>query len=142
MKKITKTAKQTEALGKKFVASLKQGGAFGLIGELGAGKTAFIKGVAKALGIKSTITSPTFVLMKVYKTKNKQIKHLVHVDAYRIKKAAHLSGIGLEDYIIDPEALVLIEWADKVKSLIKTKKNIINFSHAKLGRAIKSSFDF
>lgn len=136
MKYLTKTAKQTEALGKSFVKSLKQGAVFGLVGELGAGKTQFVKGVAKGLGIKAHITSPTFVLLRVYPTKNKFIKHLVHVDAYRIKKAAHLSGIGLEDYLADRETLVLIEWADKVKSLVKPKKNIIKFNHSKMGREI------
>jgi len=138
-KHLTKTAKQTEALGKAFVKSLKQGAVFGLVGELGAGKTSFVKGVAKALNIKNTITSPTFVLMKVYPTKYKNFKNLVHVDAYRIKKAAHLSGIGLEDYLNNHEALVLIEWADKVKSLIRPRKNIIKFSHTKTGRAINFS---
>lgn len=142
MKKITKTSKQTESLGKKFVNSLSGGGVFGLVGELGAGKTAFVKGVAKGLLIKQKITSPTFVLMRVYSTKNKTIKHLVHVDAYRIKKAAHLSGIGLEDYLADPKALVLVEWADKVKKLIKPKKNIIKFSHIKSGRSLDFPFDF
>lgn len=137
MKYITKTTKQTSALGKKFVKNLQQGGAYGLIGDLGAGKTSFVKGVATGLCLKANITSPTFVLMRVYPVKNnKIIKHLVHVDAYRIKKAAHLSGIGLEDYINDPLSLVLIEWADKVKSLIKNKKNIINFKHATSGREI------
>lgn len=139
MKHITKTAKQTEALGKKFAAGLKQGGVFGLVGDLGAGKTSFVKGVAKGLGITKHITSPTFVLMRVYpvvqrgkSAKNKYIKNLVHVDAYRIKKVAHLSGIGLEDYLLDPETLVLIEWANNVKSILSDKANMIYFEHKSL----------
>lgn len=139
MKYLTKSAKQTEALGKKFVTNLKQGGVFGLIGDLGAGKTAFVKGVAKGLSIKSRITSPTFVLMRVYpvirqgrQAKNKHIKRLVHVDAYRVKKAVYLSGIGLEDYLSDPETLVLIEWADQVRSIMPRRANMIYFKYRDL----------
>jgi len=132
MKYLTKSAKQTEALGKKFVKSLKQGSVFGLVGDLGAGKTAFVKGVAKGLDVKARITSPTFVLMRVYNTKNKQIKRLVHVDAYRVKKAVYLSGIGLEDYLSDPETLVLIEWADQVRSIMPRRANMIYFKYRNL----------
>ena len=142
MKHLTTTSSQTEILGKKFVMSLKQGGVFGLVGELGAGKTSFVKGVAKGLGIKTRVTSPTFVLMRVYETNSKNIKRLVHVDAYRIKKATNLSGIGLEDYIVDDKTLVLIEWADKVGGLVKSNSHVINFSHTKTGRAINFFSDF
>lgn len=136
MKFLTKTEKQTQALAKTFVKELTRGGVFGLVGNLGAGKTAFVKGVAKALGIKQRVNSPTFVLMRTYDTKHALIKRLVHVDAYRLKKAASLAAIGLEDFIKDAETLVLIEWADMVTSLLPDKKKIIKLAHKTGGREI------
>lgn len=129
MKKISRSEKETREIAKKFVTSLKAGATIGLIGDLGAGKTSFTKGVAQALGIKTTITSPTFVLMRVYKTKHTIIKHLVHVDAYRIKSAQSLKAIGLEDYIRDSEALVIIEWADLATKILPRNAQIISFKH-------------
>ncbi len=137
MNYLSKSEKETTALAKQFVASLKAGETVGLIGELGAGKTAFVKGVAKALRIKQRVNSPTFVLMRVYKVaKHSSIKHLVHVDAYRLHKAASLSAIGLDDYIEDPSSLVLIEWADRVKAIMPKKAIVIRFKHTASGRRI------
>lgn len=132
MKIITKSEAQTKALAKKLSAALKQGTTFALVGDLGAGKTVFVKGLAQGLGIRKTVNSPTFVLMRVYETaKHPFIKRLVHVDAYRIKKADSLKSIGLEDYIKDKETLVVIEWADRVLKILPRGKKIIRFSHSK-----------
>jgi len=132
MKKITKSETETRALAKKISAALKRGTTFALIGDLGAGKTAFTKGLAQGLGITKMVNSPTFVLMRVYETKkHPAIKRLVHVDAYRIKKAESLTSIGLEDYINDDEALVVIEWADRVLKILPRGKKIIRFAHGK-----------
>lgn len=137
MNYLSKSEKETIALAKAFVKSLSGGQTAGLIGELGAGKTAFVKGVAKALGIRQTVNSPTFVLMRVYKVaKHPAIKHLVHVDAYRLQNAASLRAIGLEDYMQDPAALVLIEWADRVIKIMPKKAIMIRFKHTASGRRI------
>lgn len=120
---ITKNAKQTTALGKNLVSQLKGSDVLALIGNLGSGKTTFIKGLAKGLGIKQTITSPTFVLMKVYKTKHKTIKHFVHVDCYRIP-GAELAAIGLGDYINQPDTVVAIEWAEKLPKKFKPNLSV------------------
>ncbi len=130
MKYLSKSEKDTAHLAQTFVKGLETGQSVALIGELGAGKTAFVKGVAQALGIKQTVNSPTFVLMRVYSVKKHPvIKHLVHVDAYRIQKAASLTAIGLNDYIKDPASLVLIEWADRVMSILPSKATVIRFKH-------------
>lgn len=136
MKHQTKNEKQTYNIAKQFIKELAGGGVYGLVGELGAGKTAFVKGAAQALGITKRITSPTFVVMRVYDAKHKTIKRLVHVDAYRLKKAASLAAIGLEDFINDAKTLVLIEWADLVSKLLPNKKNIIKIVHQPTGREI------
>ncbi len=89
----------------------------GLSGHLGAGKTAFVKMVAKELGVKEEITSPTFVLMKIYEIADVghlQWKHLVHVDAYRLERPEELEALRFEDVIGDKNNLVLVEWPEQV----------------------------
>lgn len=126
MKKTTLSEKQTFNSGLEFAKTLKGGETIGLIGDLGAGKTVFIKGLAQGLGIKQIITSPTFVLMKVYKIKAKvKIKNLVHVDAYRLKNGRDLIDIGLKDWLGRPDTITVIEWADQVKSVLPKDKIIV-----------------
>ena len=120
MQHITKTEKETYSLGKEFGESLKGGEIIGLIGDLGAGKTSFTKGIANALGVKNIITSPTFVIMKVYEGRKK----LVHIDAYRLTGYNDLRAIGLEDHL-NNDTIIVIEWADKLKEELPfTIKNI------------------
>jgi len=86
--------------------------------------------VAMGLGVKKNITSPTFVIMKVYDVaKHDKIKKLVHIDAYRVE-ADDLFQIGLEEYLNDPETVVFIEWGEKVaKDLKKYKFKTIKIEH-------------
>ena len=89
----------------------------GLSGHLGAGKTAFVKAVAKILGVKETVTSPTFVLMKIYEI-NTEVgplwKRLIHIDAYRLEKREELEALDFERLVSDPHNLILIEWPENV----------------------------
>ncbi len=110
--------KATESLGRKIAQTLIGGEALALTGNLGSGKTTFVKGLARGLGIKQIITSPTFVLMKVYKAKHKSIKQLVHVDCYRVP-GVELTAIGLGDYLNQPDTVVVIEWAEKLPKKFK-----------------------
>jgi tRNA threonylcarbamoyladenosine biosynthesis protein TsaE len=97
----------------------------GLSGNLGAGKTAFTKGVAQALGITEEITSPTFVIMKLYPTKSTSWKQLVHVDAYRLEKPAEVEVLGFEGLIADPGNLVLIEWPENIEGSLRAGENYL-----------------
>lgn len=115
---ITKSEKETIALGQKIASQLKGGEIIALIGELGSGKTTLIKGIAQGLGIKKIITSPSFVLMKIYPIKSKGIKQLVHIDCYRIKKPQEISAIGALEYFGQKDTVVVIEWADKIKKIL------------------------
>lgn len=86
-----------------------------LSGDLGAGKTAFVKGIAKALGVQEHITSPTFVIMKIYPLEG-VFKKLVHIDAYRLKGEHHLKVLGWHDLLKDPKNLICIEWPEQAPS--------------------------
>lgn len=137
MKIISTSEKDTAAFAQKIAKQLRGGETLALSGELGAGKTAFTKSLAKALGVRQSVSSPTFVVMRVYEiSKHPSIKRFIHVDAYRVNKADSLIGIGLEDYINDKNAVVVIEWADLVKKILPKNHQAIRFSHTVAGREI------
>ncbi|MBI2037667.1 MAG: tRNA (adenosine(37)-N6)-threonylcarbamoyltransferase complex ATPase subunit type 1 TsaE [Candidatus Magasanikbacteria bacterium] len=130
MKKITNSFKETAAFGKELTAKLTGGTIVLLSGDLGAGKTALTKGIAKGFGIKNEITSPTFTLMNVYQINKKtsQIKTLVHIDTYRLKDEKELIEIGAEDYLGKDNTVCIIEWPEKISKLLQNtnvKKNKI-----------------
>ena len=96
-----------------------------LSGELGAGKTAFTKAVARALGVEETVTSPTFVLEKVYPLSYKQVfKNLIHIDAYRLEKGSDLVSLDLDELLKGAGNLIFLEWPERVADahLVPTKK--------------------
>ena len=86
----------------------------GLSGHLGAGKTAYVKAVARIVGIKEDVTSPTFVIMKNYDIAHGPWKKLVHIDAYRLEKKEELAALQWESVIADPQNLILMEWPENV----------------------------
>jgi tRNA threonylcarbamoyladenosine biosynthesis protein TsaE len=94
----------------------------GLSGHLGAGKTAFTKAVSKEMGIQEEITSPTFVIMKLYETKHPNWKRLVHIDAYRLERVEELEALGWENLVQDKNNLILMEWPENVG--LKAAENI------------------
>lgn len=106
---------------KEFLNQINEQNVFGLYGNLGAGKTTFTKEVAKQLGIKQEITSPTFTIMQKYEISHQssvishQLKNLVHIDLYRIEDEKELEFLKLEEIFEDKSNLVLIEWADKLE---------------------------
>jgi tRNA threonylcarbamoyladenosine biosynthesis protein TsaE len=89
-----------------------------LVGELGGGKTTFVQGLAGAIGIKERILSPTFVLLKRFAIVDTRFTDLYHIDCYRLDEPQELHGLELEKILANPNNLVVIEWADKIKSLI------------------------
>lgn len=94
----------------------------GLSGHLGAGKTAFTKCIAQELGITEDVTSPTFVIMKIYPVdpaKGFPWKKLVHIDAYRLEQGRELAAIDFEKYAADACNLILIEWPENVKEMVE-----------------------
>ncbi len=99
-----------------------------LSGELGAGKTTFVQELAKELGVKETVQSPTYVLMKSYSIAYKNFTQLVHIDLYRLEKPEELAALQLENYLNDPHALVCIEWPERADSLLPNPNITLKFS--------------
>ena len=126
----TKNPSQTRKLGEKLAKEIlmkktKKAVVVGLIGELGGGKTTFLQGFAKGLGIKEKILSPTFVIMKNFSPSclNSKFKHFYHIDCYRIQKPKEILGLGFKKIISDPENIIAIEWADRIKEALP--KNVV-----------------
>lgn len=96
----------------------------GLYGDLGAGKTTFTKTLAEVLGVEETVTSPTFVLEKIYTLKGQKFSRLIHIDAYRLEGSHELKQLGWDTIVADPQNLIVIEWASNVEDLLPeyTKK--------------------
>ncbi len=131
MRRKVNTLKGTAALSRRFSRTLKRGKksvVVVLYGELGAGKTTFVKGLAEALGVRGTVTSPTFVIEKIYLLKRQKFSKLVHIDAYRLGHARELEQLGFKELLNDPSNLIVIEWGEKVASILPKKFHRINFT--------------
>lgn len=92
-----------------------------LSGELGAGKTSFTQGMARALGIEESVTSPTFVLEKIYelpKESGRGFMRLAHLDAYRLEGGAALRPLGFHELYADPKTLIVLEWPERVAAAL------------------------
>lgn len=100
----------------------------GLYGDLGSGKTAFVQGVAKAFGIKQKITSPTFVIEKIYKLKEQKFSHMIHIDAYRLERAEELKKLGWLEIISDPANIIFLEWPERVLEILPQAMDKIRFT--------------
>lgn len=116
-----------------------------LSGDLGSGKTTFTKILASELGIDEVVTSPTFVIMKRYEISGeekalkiaKQFSELFHLDAYRIEDIDEMRVLGFEEILKKPEALICIEWAERIKELLPPQTVSLQFEReGETGRKI------
>ena len=101
-----------------------------LHGDLGAGKTSLTQALAALLGVQGEVTSPTFVILKSYTTTDVHFRTLVHIDAYRLEGAEELAVLNFDDMVKDPHTLIVIEWAERVASLIPKDALEITLAHA------------
>ena len=99
----------------------------GLSGDLGAGKTTFMKGIAQALGIEEDITSPTFIIEKIYDLTDQPFDRLVHIDAYRLESGDELVALGWYEVLSNPRTIVFIEWPEQVSEVMPDRTQYIRF---------------
>jgi tRNA threonylcarbamoyladenosine biosynthesis protein TsaE len=130
----TKSPKATQNLGKKLAQnflmseSLGKGAlVIGLEGDLGGGKTAFVQGFAKGLEIKEKILSPTFVILKKFKIPKGKFKTFYHIDCYRTRTAKDMLNLDFKKIVSNPENIIVIEWANKIKKILPKKTMILKF---------------
>lgn len=120
---ITTSERQTQEIAAQLAKRLKPGDVIALIGNLGSGKTAFVKGLVRGSGIsKSKVLSPTFVLMRQYKGK----MTVNHFDLYRLKNIQQLREIGYEEYFFS-DGITVVEWADRVQEALPEEYLEIGF---------------
>lgn len=140
---ITNNFEETRKLGRDFAKVLKKGNAVCLYGDLGSGKTTFVQGLAVGLGIKRRIISPTFIIVKSYALENQKSKSksqncnskfkslesetFYHIDLYRVESERDIEGLGIEEIIDNKNNIVVIEWAEKLKSQMPAKRIDIYF---------------
>lgn len=135
MKKIiTKSAEKTRGFAGKLAKTLKPGDILALVGDLGGGKTTFVKGLAKAFGIpEKEVQSPTFTLVREYSVNCQlsavscNIKKLYHLDMYRLRSGKEAEELGLEELLSEKQAVFVIEWADKIKKFLPKRTKWIEF---------------
>lgn len=114
------SASETIACGRKLARRLAPGTVVALTGDLGSGKTTLVKGIASGLGVRDRrqVHSPTFVIFHIYKGRFP----LYHFDLYRLEKESDLDAIGIDEFLSDPSAVSVIEWADRIPSVFKRSK--------------------
>ena len=136
---------QTQKLAKKFLEKLKGKNLICLYGQLGSGKTTFVQGLAKALGVKKRVVSPTFILLREYEVTSHQSpvarkensweletggwQRLTHLDCYRIESEQDLKSFDLKELWEDKKNLVVIEWAEKLKKILPKERIDIKFEY-------------
>jgi tRNA threonylcarbamoyladenosine biosynthesis protein TsaE len=124
---ITKNEQATFDLGKKLGRQCVGGEVFMLVGDLGAGKTKLLQGLAVGLGVKDKVNSPTFNILKVYKivSRARRLRTFCHIDAYRLNSGADLIALGVEEYFSSPETVTAVEWAEKVRDIWPKRARVV-----------------
>ena len=121
--------KETEDKAKNFaslIKGFKNSLLINLIGNLGAGKTTFVRGLIEELGFDEFVKSPTFTIVESYESDNLKV---FHFDLYRIEDDKELQAIGVEDYLTEENAITLVEWPEKSKRYFNNPDYIIELNH-------------
>lgn len=122
---VTNSENETENLAMEIAKSIPKGSVVELIGDLGAGKTAFSKGFAKGLGVKETVTSPTFALLNTYTGDDVRLNHF---DLYRVCDIEELDLMGFREVFFENDAISLIEWPQIASDYLPKSKHIITIT--------------
>ena len=119
----SRSAEETRRIGEVLAERLKSGDVVATIGELGAGKTCFLQGLVRGLGVTETATSPTFVMMNQYRGR----LPVYHLDAYRTESLTELLDLGLEEFLYG-DGVTVVEWADKLLPLLPPHAIVVTIS--------------
>ena len=134
LNKHTKSSLETENLGVEFSKKISQGAIITLNGDLGSGKTTFVKGVLKGFNYIDEVTSPTYTLINEYNADYK----IIHIDCFREKNIDRWLNIGLIDYFTE-ENILFIEWPNNIKDILYYRKVInLNFKIKDLNQRLIS----
>ncbi|MBI5793519.1 tRNA (adenosine(37)-N6)-threonylcarbamoyltransferase complex ATPase subunit type 1 TsaE [Candidatus Uhrbacteria bacterium] len=128
MSTTTHSEQETKNLAAEFARTLHGGEVIFLEGDLGSGKTTFVRGVAEALGFVEPVRSPTFTIVNRYPVTQGAIRQILHVDLYRLKDPSELTALALEEELRRPDTVVFIEWADHADGLLGSPTYAIIFS--------------
>ncbi|HUI29233.1 MAG TPA: tRNA (adenosine(37)-N6)-threonylcarbamoyltransferase complex ATPase subunit type 1 TsaE [Candidatus Acidoferrales bacterium] len=127
---ISKSEEETIRLGSEFAKKLKSGGVVALYGDLGSGKTQFVKGVCRLFDVKEVVNSPTFTIVNEYHgtmPTSKESIRVFHIDLYRLKNIEEIFGIGYYEYL-ESGGICLVEWAEKLDGIIPEERFDVKFS--------------
>jgi tRNA threonylcarbamoyladenosine biosynthesis protein TsaE len=122
---VSRSAGETVELGLRYGATLRPGDVVALVGELGSGKTVFVSGVCRALGIRAPVSSPSFTLINEYRGSDRSV---AHIDLYRITRREELADLGLQEYFCSPW-VCLVEWAERAEGFLPASCRRVFFQH-------------
>ena len=137
------SSKETQNLGEAFAKKFARGATgrkklstkgalvLALQGELGAGKTTFVQGFLKGLGLKKRAQSPTFIIMRRHKIARGKFKNIFHIDAYRLKAPKQLASLGFHEILMGSKNVILVEWPERVSKILPKNTAWISFKHTK-----------
>lgn len=130
-RKVSRSQAETIKTGKEYASLLKPGDILGLDGELGSGKTQFVKGIAQYFGVREIVNSPTFIIVNEYKGRlpaDGKTFNIYHFDLYRIVNSVELETIGFDDYL-NKDSICVIEWSLKAEEYLNTSLVKVCFEH-------------
>ena len=126
----TQSEEETKQIAAQFAATLHEGDVVFLRGELGTGKTTFVRGVVDYFGCEGIVRSPTFTLMNRYPVNHGSLKTILHMDFYRIEDPSEFTALALEEELGRPDTIAFIEWPEKDTQHFVTPTHQIHFSCA------------
>ena len=132
IKTVSRSADETVSLGREFAKHLKGGDIIGLKGELGSGKTQFVKGICSYFGIDDDVNSPTFIIANQYEGTYPESSEKVkinHLDLYRLKKISEIESLGTDNYF-EGDSISLIEWSELMEEYLGTELRTVAFEHS------------
>lgn len=128
---VTESSEQTESLGEVLGAWLQPGDVVLLHGDLGAGKTTLTKGIARALGVRDTVSSPSFALVNEYAL---PLLALFHLDLYRLDDPEDLESIGFTELTSTEDGIAIVEWPERAGAMLPERYLLVEMAHAGEGR--------